>query len=546
MLTPGSSASSSCPSCGTFVPEAAEKCPICGTDLTASAATPVPPPVPGADELETVRVALHEDYEVIRELGRGGMAVVYLARERRLEREVAIKVLALSRTSDHSLVERFQREARTAAQLEHPHIVPIYRVGEAGRVIYFTMKFVRGPSLGSLLAGGVTLPPGEIRRLVAEVGSALDYAARRGVVHRDIKPDNILRDDESARFLVTDFGIARSAHTSQLTEAGMTVGTPRYMSPEQASGQPVDGRSDIYSLGAVAYHCLCGRPPFDEGESMAVLYAHVNTPLPRPTLATSDERALFPLVERMLEKDPGRRFQHGDEVSRAVTGERPSGGSSAPTLETGAVQPAKAAALRVAAERAGDLARVSGAAARREGARAWANAAPRIRAFVTRARERPLVHWLTATPRRAIGVVVLTVALVWGGTTAVHAFAMSRSRCPSDTVGPLRVLIDPLGTLSLRRDLDVYYDVCGLTKDTPYTVRLEVSQAAGGIRGMLGGRSSVVTVSFDETARGPATRRHRTLDLPKLKAGGYALEVDVRTKAGREESHQNDFQFIDR
>jgi hypothetical protein len=476
------------------------------------------------------------------------MAVVYHARERRLEREVAIKVLSLSRSADRSLVERFQREARTAAQLEHAHIIPIYRVGDAGRVIYFAMKFVRGPSLGALLEQRTKLQPDEIRRLLTEVGSALGYAARHGVVHRDIKPDNILRDDESGCFIVTDFGIARSADASRLTETGMSVGTPRYMSPEQASGRPLDGRSDIYSLGVVAYQCLAGRPPFDEGESMAVLYAHVNTPLPRPALASSEERTFFAFVERMLAKDPDLRPQTGEELVSSMAAPATVVSSSvAPTEKLDISREVREPldSMRSALAGAGKAVRRASASLQQETARTWFKAKPHVFAWIARfLRTRP-VAWLTASPRRAFGVVLATILLFWGGKTAVHFATKHASRCP-DSDSAFSVMLDEVGTARAGRDLDVYYDVCGLEQGTPYTVRLQVSRGAGGIRGLFGGRTSPVTVSFDEEARGPATRRHRTIELRDLEPGSYALQVSVSTDDGRDGTRNHDFQMVER
>lgn len=498
-------------------------CPSCSCDLTPTVVSPTTAvPSPADEELDIVRSALTEDYDVIGELGRGGMAVVYRARERRLDREVAIKVLPISRSADQDLVERFQFEARTAANLEHPHIIPIHRVGEAGRIIYFAMKFVRGPSLAAILRQSARLGPGAIKCLLTEVGSALGYAGSRGVVHRDIKPENILRDEESGRFIVTDFGIARSADKSQLTETGMTVGTPRYMSPEQASGKPLDGRSDIYSLGVVAYECLTGRPPFDEGESMAVLYAHVNTPLPRPALTTGDERALYAIVERMLAKDPDKRPRTGDELVGLLAAPDVSAESSsaAPTekLGTSREAPAQLESLR---------------------------SAPHVLEWKGRVLGSRPVQWLTASRRRAIGVVLTAVVVIWGGKTAVHFATKHVSRCPEDA-SAFSVMLDEVGSARLGRDLDVYYDVCGLERGTPYIVRLQVSRGAGGIRGLLGGRSSPVRVSFDEEARGPATRRHRTIELPDLEPGSYALQLSVATDDGSSGNRSHDFQLVER
>ena len=285
------------------------------------ATTPVHAIATGAlQEMDLVREALASEYEIIEELGRGGMAMVYRARDRHLEREVAIKVLPFSLAFDAEFVERFQREARTAAQLEHPNIIPIYRVGRSGRVIYFVMKFLRGGSLSTVLAERRKLTPPEIRRLLVETGGALGYAAQRGIVHRDIKPDNFMFD-EFGQCVLTDFGIAKAASGQRLTGTGMSIGTPHYMSPEQARAQAIDGRSDIYSLGVVAYQCLTGTVPYDGEDSFSIGYKHITEPVPVPQLITADERRLFEVIKRMLMKDPADRFQSCEELVASIQGQ---------------------------------------------------------------------------------------------------------------------------------------------------------------------------------------------------------------------------------
>ena len=271
-------------------------------------------------ELDLVRESLAAEYEIIEELGRGGMAMVYRAKDRQLEREVAVKVLPFSLAFDTEFVERFQREARTAAQLEHPNIISIYRVGRSGRVIYFVMKFLRGGSLSMVLGARKKLTPPEIRRLLSEAGSALGYAAQRGIVHRDIKPDNIMFD-EFGQSVLTDFGIAKAASGQKLTGTGMSIGTPHYMSPEQARAQAIDGRSDIYSLGVVAYQCLTGAVPYDGEDSFSIGYKHITEPIPTPSLITADERRIFEVIKRMLMKDPNDRFQSCEELVASFRGQ---------------------------------------------------------------------------------------------------------------------------------------------------------------------------------------------------------------------------------
>jgi serine/threonine-protein kinase len=308
-----------CSRCGSEITGKSKFCPSCGLDLMAT--TPVHAIATGAlQETDLVREALAAEYEILEELGRGGMALVYRAKDRHLEREVAIKVLPFSLAFDSEFVERFQREARTAAQLEHPNIIPIYRVGRSGRVIYFVMKFLRGGSLSTVLAERRRLSPPEIRRVLTEAGSALGYAAQRGIVHRDIKPDNIMFD-EFGQSLLTDFGIAKAASGQRLTGTGMSIGTPHYMSPEQARAQGIDGRSDIYSLGVVAYQALTGTVPYDGEDSFSIGYKHITEPVPVPQLITADERRLFEVIKRMLMKDPADRFQSCEELVASLHGQ---------------------------------------------------------------------------------------------------------------------------------------------------------------------------------------------------------------------------------
>ena len=332
-----------CSRCGSEITGKSKFCPSCGLDLMAT--TPVHAIATGVlQELDLVRESLAAEYDIIEELGRGGMAMVYRAKDRQLEREVAVKVLPFSLAFDTEFVERFQREARTAAQLEHPNIISIYRVGRSGRVIYFVMKFLRGGSLSTLLAHRKKLTAPEIRRLLSEAGSALGYAAQRGIVHRDIKPDNIMFD-EFGQSVLTDFGIAKAASGQKLTGTGMSIGTPHYMSPEQARAQPIDGRSDIYSLGIVAYQCLTGSVPYDGEDSFAIGYKHITEPIPTPSLVTADERRLFEVIKRMLMKDPFDRFQTCEELIASFQGQ--------PIAAPGSVRTSMATVMPAAAAVAG-------------------------------------------------------------------------------------------------------------------------------------------------------------------------------------------------
>ena len=237
---------------------------------------------------DRIVAAVGDQYELQGEIGRGGMSVVYRAIDRRLHRAVALKVLPPELAYDAAIRTRFTREAQTAAQLGHAHIVPIYDVGERDGVAYLVMALISGGNLGTHLTREPRLPIDETRRLVSEIADALAYAHLRGVIHRDIKPDNILLDGDSGRALVTDFGIARAMEAgTRLTVTGIAVGTPTYMSPEQAVGErELDGRSDIYSLGVLAYQMLTGRVPFRASNSMALLMKHV-TERPRSIASRS-------------------------------------------------------------------------------------------------------------------------------------------------------------------------------------------------------------------------------------------------------------------
>ena len=278
---------------------------------------------PHGDSLrDRVVDAIGSQYALEGEIGRGGMSVVYRAKDLRLNRSVAIKVLPPELAHDPGVRMRFTREAQTAAQLSHAHIVPIFDVGERDGIAWFVMAVLTGGNLGSLLAHEPRLPIEETRRLVREVADALDYAHQRGVIHRDIKPDNILLDHQSGRALVTDFGIAWAMEAaSRLTVTGIAVGTPPYMSPEQAVGErALDGRSDVYSLGVVAYQMLTGRVPFTASNSMALLLKHV-TEQPRSIVELRPDTppAMSQAIERALMKSPEDRWPTAGTLRDALS-----------------------------------------------------------------------------------------------------------------------------------------------------------------------------------------------------------------------------------
>ena len=255
----------------------------------------------------------------MREIGRGGMGIVYVAMDVKLDRPVAIKVLPEQLGMSSLVRERFLREARTSAKLSHPNIVPIYRADENAGVAFFVMGYVDGPSLAERLTERGPLPALEAIPLLRDVAHALDYAHSRGVVHRDVKPENILIERDINRALVTDFGIARVAEAGPLTGTGQILGTVHYMSPEQASGDVLDGRSDLYSLGVVAFRALTGRLPFDHENAAAVIVAHVTKAPP----SVRDVAPAVPLpiaivIDTCLRKDPAARYQSGATLATAL------------------------------------------------------------------------------------------------------------------------------------------------------------------------------------------------------------------------------------
>lgn len=271
-------------------------------------------------ELRTLRDALAGQYTIERELGRGGMGVVFLARDERLDRLVALKVLPSEFAAQGETRERFLREARTSAQLSHPNIVPVYRADELEGMAFFAMGFVEGETLGDRLRDRGPLGPAETVRIMREVAWALAYAHARGIVHRDVKPENILLERASGRAVVTDFGIARTTFDPSITQAGHVLGTVHYMSPEQCAGGTLDGRSDLYALGVVGFHALSGQLPFDGDEPQAIIVAHAARTPPRlQEVAPDVPTSLAEVIDCCLQKRPDERFATGEALAEALT-----------------------------------------------------------------------------------------------------------------------------------------------------------------------------------------------------------------------------------
>jgi predicted Ser/Thr protein kinase len=318
-----------CPECSASVPEGAAQCPTCGSALvtTPSAADETRPEAPALD-IEQLRAELAASlaprYEVLKLLGSGGMGAVFLAREPALRRLVAVKVLSPYLAAEPKARSRFEREARAAAALSHPNVVRVYAVGETAttRVPYIIMQYVEGATLGQWMAGRKRVPEREARRIIGEVAAALAAAHARELVHRDVKPSNVLIETESGRAFVADFGVSAALspvdQATKLTMTGTIVGTPAYMSPEQAAAEPVGPKSDVYSLGLLAYELLTGALPYSATSAMGWAAAHLRDPatpvgIKRPDLSPDVAR----LVDRCLAKRPEERPE-AEDVSRAM------------------------------------------------------------------------------------------------------------------------------------------------------------------------------------------------------------------------------------
>ena len=262
--------------------------------------------------------ALAGRYSLERELGRGGMGIVYLAREVRLDRLVAIKLLPPGRARDGRLRERFLREARTAAKFSHPHIIPIFAVDEVDAFVFFAMAYIAGETLTERVRRRGPLPPSDAGRVLREVAWALAYAHSQGLVHRDVKPDNIMLEDGSGRALVADFGIAGLVRGAAGLDGGEVIGTPEFMSPEQALGEHVDARSDLYALGVVGYYALSGKLPFEAEKATDVLAKQVAEPAPPLAGVAGVPRRLAVAIDRCLAKDPAERPQTGEALAEQL------------------------------------------------------------------------------------------------------------------------------------------------------------------------------------------------------------------------------------
>ncbi len=305
-----------CPDCDFVLPAQARFCPSCGVRVERPAPDALADPI--RDALEK---GLGFQYRIERLLGRGGMGAVYLAHELALDRDVAIKVLRPERADSPELRERFRREARTAARLSHPNIVPLHTFGEVAGLVYFVMGYVRGESLAERLRTRGPMPQDAARLFLATLCDALDYAHRHGVVHRDIKPDNVLIDAESGDPRLTDFGVAKAGVAeTQLTTVGYLLGTPDYMSPEQASGKgEVGPRSDLYSFGVLAYELISGLRPFrGDTPTEVVMQRLTHDAEPLRAVSPGVDGDFAAAINRCLRRDPAERWSDAANLREAL------------------------------------------------------------------------------------------------------------------------------------------------------------------------------------------------------------------------------------
>ena len=308
-----------CPRCAAQVPVGLRFCGFCGAAIADSTSATVALIAQHEDPLlAQIRVVLGGEYEIERECGRGGMAAVFKALDVSLRRPVALKVMLPAASNGGAVADRLRREARRAAALDHPNIVPIFQVGEAGGVHYIVMKFIEGRSLDAIVEDQGALPIAVVVAVLRAIASALAYAHERGTVHRDIKSSNILIDQEG-RVYVSDFGLARAAEDSKVTPSGAVMGTPQFMSPEQCAGAAVGPQGDQYSLGIVGFQMLAGEAPFEASSVLAVVQHQYFTPPPDLRSVRADvPDALLAIITRLVAKDPAHRFTNTSDLVTAL------------------------------------------------------------------------------------------------------------------------------------------------------------------------------------------------------------------------------------
>ncbi len=331
-----SEATKRCPYCHEEILEAARKCKHCGEWLEDPPETSSTGTGSLSSNPETlVRDAMSPEYNIEKELGRGGMAIVYKAVQESLGREVALKVLPQGMTHDRKMLERFHREAQSAAQLNHPHIVTIFDEGELNGVHYMAMEYLEGRDLHEIVQEKGPVPPEQAVSLIAPMAEALGYAHNQGTVHRDVKSSNVMVTDVG-RPVLMDFGIAYAGSDARLTQTGTVLGTPEYMSPEQARGNDVDARGDLYSLGVVLYESLTGKLPHTGGHPMSVVYKVLHESYTPPRQIDDNiPEWLEQVIAKLLKKDPEERYQTGQDAAEALRSKDPGEEVEVPSPSSG-------------------------------------------------------------------------------------------------------------------------------------------------------------------------------------------------------------------
>jgi serine/threonine-protein kinase len=503
-----------CVRCGTELPAGSKFCANCGLEVTDPGLATVH--IATAEEQDAVLVQLRKDlgndYEIERELGRGGMAVVYKAFERELQRPVALKVLPPG--TGGQMAERFRREARMAAQLGHPNIIPVYRVGQAAGTYFFAMKFVEGRALDAIIEQQGALPIPVILAVLRGAVAGLAFAHERNIVHRDIKGANVLIERDG-HVLLSDLGIARAAEDKTLTATGSVIGTPHFMSPEQCSGHKVGPQGDQYSMGVLAFQMLTGSVPFDSDTLMGILQHHFFTPVPDVAAVRADvPPKLIEVVRRAMEKEAAQRFPTTREMLKAIEAvpftdedrgqaeellRQLAQGSPVPKIRTGSLPPL--ADTRVAGLRTAVAAAPTVTAARPSGPGRKAGAAPKKRLLPV-----------------AAGVVVVVAAAGIGA-----AVMMKGGRAP--TQAPDSIPTPPAATLpSVREQVAAPADSAKLT--AAESVTTGTPAAAGRAAGPEPRRRDTPGRPAD------ASRRPRRETTPTAAQGQQATPEPAATGTG--------------
>ena len=536
-----------CLRCGNTVPAGARHCVKCGAQVSDPAAPTIAvttdqtlEATDSGELMEHVRQQLAADYEVLGEVGRGGMAVVYRARELDLGRIVALKVLPPDVAIGPSMADRFRREARMAAALDHPNIIPIYRVGTAGKLIFIAMKFVEGRALDGILERQGPLPVPVALQVLRGAAGALAYAHEHGIIHRDIKSANILIPRDG-RPLVSDFGVARGMAEKSLTATGAVIGTPYFMSPEQCAGKHLGPQTDQYSLGIVAFQMLTGAVPFDADSLPGIMQHHWFSRVPDLAELRDDlPPALVSVINRALAKDPSQRYEATSEMVHALDAvpipekDRLWGDAMLRQLAIGTTIPAvEIGPLRRSTGEHEDTVKMSHGSLRAITAVRARRLAPRVAAGAALAAVAVMAWWRLAPRANGAADPVVTPA----ATAAAGALGASDSApVPVDTPAPRRPAMDkPPAQAARRADGTEPAARKAVAAAEPPPPRIE-SVVPGRIRLRIDPPDATIAIDGRTVGHGVL------FDLPvgagvhrlNVSAAGYApLDTTIRVDAGQ-------------